>query len=847
MQTRWLVLCAASCSLACGGSKPAAESPPAPGQPIARPGGEAATPGKGSAAPAPVAPVAPAEGPASLAGVADKGSFVLYVSETPLATIEHELGADGSYRGVATIGYAGQSITQRLTARVDARGRWTRLEAEAPTGNVTAVRDGLAVTVTHRKGTDTLQIKPGTALFDNFSPALLTPLLRGHGAAGGTETIPLLVLGAPVLDGKLTRKEDAVRALRGQDITFGRWLLEVRGVELEILTDAAGVVVLASVAAQHAVYVRTGYESLLPRPAEDPKLSQPRHEVTIDDDLKVKMRDGVELSVDVYRPATAGKHPTIVVRTPYKKELNELQGRYFARRGYAYVVSDVRGRFASGGAWVPFVNEKKDGHDTIEWAARQPWSSGKVGMIGGSYLGWVQWLAAVEKPPHLVTIIPNVAPPDPFLNIPYEYGVFFMSGALWWADVVASNATADLSGVAFQKIGDKKYSKLLAALPVIDLDKAVFGAPNRYWREWIAHPTFDAYWAGASYLDGLARVDLPVFIQSGWFDGDGIGSKLAYARLAALARKRVKLVLGPWGHTDTATRHHGDLDFGPQAVAIDLQREYLRWLDHWLQGIDNGIDKEPLVSVFAMGSNRWLKGSRYPLEGTTFEKWHLASGGHANGLSGDGKLSREPAAGAERDTYVYDPGDPTPDPDYYEPPERKPGEVVSLEEAKRAREAHHDKILASRKDILVYVSEPVAEDTTFAGPVSAVLYAASTAKDTDWFVTLIDVDAAGKLLPLVQGRLRARFRTSLSKPALLVPGKVEKYAIDMWQTGITVQKGHRLRVEVASASFPAWSRNLNTGGHNETETAFVPATQTILHSKQYPSHVLLPRVTAPKP
>lgn len=782
------------------------------------------------------------DAPASLAGAADRGAFTLYVSETALATIDYELRADGSYEGKATIAYAQQSVTQTFDVHVDEAGRWTKLEASAPAGNATIARDGRKLTITHRTGTDTMEIEPGTSLFENFSPALISPLLRRYDAkAGGRQPIKVLVPGAPTIAAHLTRKDDVVRAVEGRDATFGQWLLELDALQLDILTDAEGRVVLVDVPVQKATYVRDGFVALRRESVDDPTISKAEHEVVLDDDLKVKMRDGVHLSVDVYRPKAEGKHPTIVVRTPYKKELNEMQGNYFARRGYAYVVQDVRGRFASEGEWVPFVNERKDGYDTIEWAADQSWSSGQVGMIGASYLGWVQWLAAVEKPPHLVTIIPNVAPPDPLYNIPYEYGAFFMLGAIWWADVVASGATADLSGVAMQKIGDKKYTKLLAGLPVIDLDKAVFGKENPYWRQWIEHPTADAYWAGASYLDELKRVNLPVFIQSGWFDGDGIGSKLAYARLAK--RKHIKLVLGPWGHTDTAARRLGDHDFGPEAVAIDLQREYLRWFDRWLKGVDNGIDREPLVNIFAMGSNKWLSGKSYPLPGSKLEKWYIGSEGKATMADGGGTLRPQTPSGAPSDTYVYDPADPTPHPDYYEAPERKKGEAVAIEEAKKQREAHHEKVLASRKDILVYQSEPMTEDTTFAGPVSAVLYASTTGKDTDWFVTLVEVDAAGKLFPLVQGRLRARYRTSRSKPTLVRPGKVEKYTLDMWQTGITVKKGHRLRIEIASAAFPVWSRNLNTGGHNEVETEFVTATQTILHSKKYPSHVILPRVS----
>ena len=259
-------------------------------------------------------------------------------------------------------------------------------------------------------------------------------------------------------------------------------------------------------------------------------------------------------------------------------------------------------------------------------------------MIGGSYVGWVQWWAARERPPHLVTIIPNVSPPDPFYNLPYEHGAFFTWGAIWWADILESNATADISGAALGTIGDKKYGQLLKGLPVIDLDKTVLGKVNPYWRTWIEHPVDDAYWARANFLDQLKNVNIPAFHQSGWYDGDGIGTKLNYLAMKAAGHANQKLIVGPWGHTDQATRRIGDRDFGPQAV-IDLQRDYLRWFDYWLKGVDNGILKEPLVKIFVMGSNKWLEGNTYPLPDTQFQKWYLASGGHANTSKGDGRLT----------------------------------------------------------------------------------------------------------------------------------------------------------------------------------------------------------------
>ena len=263
----------------------------------------------------------------------------------------------------------------------------------------------------------------------------------------------------------------------------------------------------------------------------DPLLSQPKFEVKVLASTMIPMRDGIKLSTDIYLPQTDGKVPLILIRTPYKKEMTEIQGRYYARRGYAVAVQDCRGRFGSEGVWEPFLNEAKDGYDAIEWLAAQPWSNGKVGMIGGSYVGWVQWWAASQHPPHLVTIIPNVSPPDPFYNIPYEHGAFFIFGAIWWADILESKATGDLSGVAMSKIGDKKYGQLLKALPVIDLDKTVLGKENPYWRQWIAHPVDDPGGNPPISWPRLKDVNIPAFHQSGWFDGDGIGTKLNYLQM----------------------------------------------------------------------------------------------------------------------------------------------------------------------------------------------------------------------------------------------------------------------------------------------------------------------------
>jgi putative CocE/NonD family hydrolase len=800
-----------------------------------------------ASAPAQDPPAKPAALPAPLSGFKDEGVFRIYQKETQIATITFKWQADGGFENKCTLSIAGQSADFATKITPDKDGRWVTIRQETPRGPITVERSGDVAKYTFQDKVETVKLKPDCSLFENFSPALSTQLVRLYDQAkGGSQKFPVLIVPRTVVNVTLERQDPVERSIRGRDVKFARYRYGLPGVDITLWVDPDGKLVLADVPAQHAAYVREGYDILTQVPETDPLLSRATFQVKIDRNVGVPMRDGVALLTDLYKPQGDGRFPVILIRTPYKKDMSQPQASYYARRGYVVAVQNCRGRFGSPGTWEPFVHEPDDGHDAVEWLAAQPWSSGKVGMIGGSYVGWVQWWAASRRPPHLVTIIPNVSPPDPFYNIPYEYGVFFLKADIWWAEVLDKEATADISGSRMAKLAEKKYNHLLRPLPVIDLDKTVLGKENPYWRKWIEHPVNDSYWEQANFVDRLKDVNIPVYHQSGWFDGDGIGTKLNYLAMARYHHPYQKLVLGPWGHTDEAMRRIGDHDFGPQAI-IDLQRSYLRWFDHWLKGIDNGIDREPLVNIFVMGSNRWLHGESYPLPGTRFEKWYLTGAGHANTSKGDGLLSPDmPDQGAAPDTYTYDPGDPTPDPQAYEEPEepanKSGAKPKSSEEKKKAAEAYHEKVTQARQDILVYTTAPLERPLTFAGPVSAVLYASSSARDTDWFMRLMEVDEKGKLFELVEGKIRARYRRSSRAAEFLEADKVYEYTLDLWQTGITIPKGRRLRVEVASASFPTFSRNLNTGGHNETETKYVKAVQKIYHSKQYPSHVLLPVV-----
>jgi putative CocE/NonD family hydrolase len=783
----------------------------------------------------------------SLAGIEDSGTFYLYVREDRLATIDFNWSKDGRFSNSFVLSLAGQKVEIKLEIYPDTEGVWNRIEQKSSAGDLLEKRIGRKVTRTFRGGTFTLTLEENSMLWDNSAPALVRAALKAYDLKeGGKQKVSIYMINGVVIDGSLEKMENEDRTMEGKDITYSKYHLDMHGVDIFVYVNKDGAIDLMDIPVQNSYFVRKGYEAIAKKEIEDPLLSRPEYEFNIQKNVMVPMRDKIKLATDIYLPKIENKAPLILIRTPYGKDVMELQGKYWARRGYAAAMQDCRGRFKSEGEWVPFMNEAEDGYDTIEWLAVQPWCSGKVGMIGGSYVGWVQWWAASQQPPHLVTIIPNVAPPDPHYNIPYEYGSFFVLGAIWWAYVLEAEATVDISGAMLLEISDQDYSKILNTLPVIDIDKVFIGKENKYWRSWIEHPDNGPFWERANIFNKLKGLKIPIFHQSGWYDGDGIGTKLNYLKVKEDGKSLQKMIVGPWGHTASAHRMIGDRDFGQDAL-LNLEREYIRWMDFWLKGVQNGIDKESLVSLFVMGSNKWLKGQTYPLELTDFKKMLLVSGGNANTNKGDGRLSWNISdTTADFDKYVYDPGDPTPDPSFYPTRSREERQksVISQEEERKKERAYHKEVTGKRKDILVYSTEPLDEPLSICGPVSAVLYASSSAKDTDWFVTLWEEQEDGEMFPLVHGTLRARYRNSLYKPELLENGKVYRYELDLWHTGITIPKGRRLVVEVSSSMFPMFSRNLNTGGHNEKETKYVKAEQTIYHSEKYPSHILLPVISA---
>jgi putative CocE/NonD family hydrolase len=555
--------------------------------------------------------------------------------------------------------------------------------------------------------------------------------------------------------------------------------------------------------------------------------------------VPVPMRDGVKLYADVYLPARAGKWPVIVTRTPYGVQRDGVHEEMipFAQNGFAVVMQDVRGRYESEGQWDPFRAEGRDGHDTIEWAARQPWSNGKVASQGGSYLGHVQWGAISQAPPSLVAAVPRVASTSIYHNWAYFGGAFRLSFNFGWGVVRMPHRIMQpqywhASAVSPEEL---RYENVLWTLPLGSADLASSGTAVKHWRDWVEHSSYDAYWKAISDEEHFDKVKIPLYTQGGWFDIFLAGTLNGYtgvrAKGSAEARKNVKLWVGAWGHGPS--QKFGEVDFGPTANRSNAERE-LRWYNHYLKGEANGIDREPPVEIFYMGANKWKHEADWPIPGTVFKPMYLASTGEANSLRGNGTLTWQKPSGAAQDSYVYDPKNP----------------VMTLGGnnccgTPTLAGPYDQRPVERRDDVLVYSSDILREPLAIAGPVKMKLHAATDGPDTDWMVKLVDVYPNGYAMNVAEGILRARFRKGLDRPELLKPNEAYEFEIDLVGTANVFERGHRIRVDVTSSNFPQFDRNLNTGEPLATATKIRVAKQTVFHSPERPSAIVLPVVPLP--
>src|SRR3984957_10008171 len=563
--------------------------------------------------------------------------------------------------------------------------------------------------------------------------------------------------------------------------------------------------------------------------------------------VRVAMRDNIQLDTNVFYPAESGRFPTVLLRTPYGKGADLPAGyQSFINHGYAVVMQDVRGRYGSAGVFDVLHQEGPDGYDTLNWIASQPWSDGKVGMIGGSYLGIAQWQVALLNNPHLKAIFPVVSGSDEYLDRYYSQGGALKLGhrLLWMSQ--------NLTPLGMAK---PKFSDYINHLPLRTVDRSATRRTLGFYQTILNHPAYDSFWKDLSVRENIDRVHVPVFSVGGWYDNFAESDLEAFAALHKLYGRlddKHRIMIGPWAH-NMSTPFPG-VTYGDDSSS-PIRSYQIEWFDHWLKGAPEDarrfspeawhavraeVDEAP-VHIFVMGVNRWRDEPDWPLARARATPLYLASERAANSLSGDGILQWRPdrakTLDASTDSFTYDPGNPVP----------TRGGAVCCDPKIFPWGPIDQRPVEKRKDVLVYTSAPVKQDLEVTGPIRVVLYASTSALDTDFTAKLVDVFPNGEARNLTHGVLRVRYRDGLEKAELAEPGKVYPLAIDAGVTSNVFLAGHSIRVEISSSNFPRFDRNPNTGRAFADETALQKAQQMVYHSRQYPSRVLLPVIPASEP
>jgi uncharacterized protein len=570
-------------------------------------------------------------------------------------------------------------------------------------------------------------------------------------------------------------------------------------------------------------------------------------DLTVSKNVKIAMRDGVALATDIYR-ITDEPRPVIFTRLPYDKELsvagNEVMK--FINAGYHVVAQDTRGRFASDGVFNPFFHERSDGEDTLKWITEQSWSNGDVAMVGLSYYGATQWMLAAGDAPALKAISPNITGSSYYEGWTYQGGAFELGFTLIWTltslgagevgrgILRGTHELADLTPLinAIDNVAD-----LYTHTPLNDVEVLAKLAP--YYNEWLAHPTDDAFWRDTAPRERYDQVTVPSLNIGGWYDLFIGGTLANYQGIrdhggSDLARKP-RLIVGPWAHgVNGGEFPSGSFGMLANSVLTGVIETQIRFFDHYVRGVDNGIEAEPPVKIFVMGANVWRNEDDWPLPDTKYTPYYLHSSGRANSSAGDGALSISPPAAENFDAYLYDPRNPVPT---VGGQTFLRGLQLGLNSGPRDRAE-----IETRSDVLCYTTPALREDTEVTGPISLVLHISSSAVDTDFTGALVDLDEDGKATILTEGILRARYRNSMREPERLQPGTSYELTLDLWATSNVFKAGHRIRLEVSSSNFPRFDRNSNTGGTiaEEREEDFLPAMNLVLHGPTHPSRLILP-------
>jgi len=565
------------------------------------------------------------------------------------------------------------------------------------------------------------------------------------------------------------------------------------------------------------------------------------YDVIFERDASTRMRDGVVLHADIFRPKADGQFPVLLQRTPYDKRGTADFAFRAAAHGFVAIIQDVRGRYTSDGEWYTFKHESDDGYDTVEWAAALPYSNGKVGMWGGSYVGATQMLAAIAHPPHLAGICPVVTASN------YHDGWTYQGGAFeQWFD---QSWTSGLSQDTLHRTVVKNTNAVVGAwkLPLTNYPLFNFPDPSAmpvstaalapYFLDWLAHPSYDDYWKQLSIEERFAEITVPVLHIAAWYDIFLGGSLRNYIGIKAhggseAARRGQHLLVTIGGHAGGG-RNIGDVDFGAAAAEFDENEITLKWYQYLFKGVQNEFAGKP-VKIFVMGANHWREEDDWPLARTQSTKYFLHSVKAANSVRGDGSLSMAAPRSEPSDHYVYDPANPAP----------TIGGPLCCDSQHLAPGPKDQRPVEARDDVLIYTTPAFSQDTEVTGPVSLELFAQSSAVDTDFEAKLVDVAPNGFAQNLTEGIIRARYRNSQEKPELMNPGQIYKFIIDLWSTSNIFLKGHRLRLEISSSNFPRFDRNLNTGEVQAWAQKYVSATNTVYHDAEYPSALIVPVVQA---
>jgi uncharacterized protein len=532
------------------------------------------------------------------------------------------------------------------------------------------------------------------------------------------------------------------------------------------------------------------------------------------------MRDGVELAADVYLPrGTEGAVPAVVTMTPYDKSRSSTvtEARLYQDSGYAFVAVDCRGRGKSEGAWRAFVHDGADGHDAVEWISAQPWCSGKVGITGLSYGGWVVWATAAERPEHLTAMISSSPAGRWMREIPYTDGCFQLFFG-WWVFMVRRRI------LETHRRTNTNWDEMLRTLP-LDALESFIDPTGETWRDMMDHDTFDEFWKGLTFTDRYPELNYPCLHVTGWYDlEDLLGAFHHYEAMAqhSPAKERQFLIAGPWSHAGSRHPHHtyAEVSLG-DAAALEMDLVHLRWFDYWLKGIENGVADHPRVTLWRGGVNEWIEADHWPLAERE-DSLYLTFDGEEGGLD-----VQPQEAPAEPRSFRYDPDDPVPT---RVDITSSPMEDVSI--------VMND--LEARPDVVTYTSELLTSELEICGWPHLELFASSDCDDTEWHVKLTDVHPDGRSIKVCQGCLRASNRVSLESPSPLTPGEVHRFEVELWPVDYVFLPGHMIRVTITSSDFPWFARSLNQFGPIKDQTELRIATNTIHHGAPHASRIKLP-------